>query len=150
MTTIAWDGRFLVADRQATDGYGHKRDASKILPLKDGRIFAGCGDWWDVQRVHQYLNGVGSKPESKDSAGTIGMLWAPKEGRMHTVASVGGEIVMMPITESRFAIGSGREYALAAMACGKNAAEAVEIAHVFDAFTGPRIDVFDLKRKAKR
>lgn len=47
------------------------------------------------------------------------------------------------IVEDRvFATGSGRDYALAAMHCGKSAKEAVEIAAFFDINTGKGIDVF--------
>ena len=37
------------------------------------------------------------------------------------------------------AIGSGAPYAIAAMACGKNAMDAVKIAKKFDPYTGGRI-----------
>jgi hypothetical protein len=46
------------------------------------------------------------------------------------------------------AIGSGMDFALAAMACGKTAAEAVEIAARFDPNTGGRVDVIDCQEIA--
>jgi hypothetical protein len=39
--------------------------------------------------------------------------------------------------------GSGRDFAIAAMACGKTADEAVEIASLFDVNTGNGVDVYD-------
>lgn len=45
--------------------------------------------------------------------------------------------------DSFFAIGSGRELALAAMYCGKNAKEAVEVASLFEASCGMGVDVLE-------
>lgn len=48
------------------------------------------------------------------------------------------------IETSRFAVGSGDTYATAAMACGKTAKEAVEIASQFDNGTGSEVDTLEL------
>jgi ATP-dependent protease HslVU (ClpYQ) peptidase subunit len=46
--------------------------------------------------------------------------------------------------DKQFAIGSGRDFALAAMACGKTASEAVEVASMFDSNCGNGVDTLRL------
>lgn len=53
-------------------------------------------------------------------------------------------------TEKFYAIGSGRKEALAAMACGKSAADAVRIAARFDNYTGGRVVTMSLNEKGAK
>jgi len=54
------------------------------------------------------------------------------------------EPIALPVTALFMAWGSGRDYAMGAMAMGASATEAVEIANRFDIDCGLGIDIFDL------
>lgn len=138
MTTIAFDGKTLAADRQM----GGWINVCKIFKLKDGRIAAGAGNNFDAVRCIVAWMNAGSKPADRpdipsDDAPHIlvvskcakltWIMWPYHEG--------------MPITESFFAIGSGSEYAMGAMAVGASARKAVEVACRLDAHSGKGIDV---------
>ena len=56
---------------------------------------------------------------------------------------------MWEITEGFAAVGSGSSYAMAAMACGKGAREAVAIACKYDIYSKPPIHVVTLGKKPK-
>jgi hypothetical protein len=60
--------------------------------------------------------------------------------------SAGKRPTFMPILERFWSVGSGRDFALAAMALGKTAKEAIELAHMFDASTGDKVDVIEIVR----
>lgn len=47
--------------------------------------------------------------------------------------------LFMPCSRAYHAVGSGRDFALAAMACGRSAHEAVDIAMAFDNGTGGKV-----------
>lgn len=52
-----------------------------------------------------------------------------------------------PVIERCYAVGSGSHFALAAMACGKTAVEAVRLAARFDPGTGGRVESITLRKK---
>ena len=137
MTTIAYDGKTLAADRQM----GGWMNVGKIFKLKDGSYAAGAGNNFDaIRRIVAWLI-AGSKQDARpeireqdapdllivDKHGVCNwMTWPYHEGPV--------------ITEPFFAVGSGSEYALGAMASGMSARRAIEIACRFDAHSGKGID----------
>lgn len=134
MTTIAWDGRVLAADSLLT-ACGNRAKAKKVFRLKDGSLYGGCGDYQIVLAVKAWLNG-GEKPKLDDNA-DFHCLLVKSDG----VYSLANLLVEMPIMESFAAVGSGQDFALAALHLGKSAKEAVEVACRFDVSTGGEIDV---------
>ena len=147
MTTIAWDGKTLAGDRLCTDG-SMKHDRSKIMRYQniDMGIFliayAGRVDVGD-EMVQWYAGGVWlveKYPQAqRDESTSVTFIVVERCG---DIVEYG--ITPYPIRHSKppfYAIGSGREYAMAAMHCGKTAAEAVEIAAVYDLYTGGGVDV---------
>jgi hypothetical protein len=138
MTTIAWDGKTLAADSRATSN-GMPYKAVKIFRLDDGAIFAGSGDYGQVCSVKDWLEcPIGkSKPAADDFAG----LYVTTNGEAFRLES---SLVMLPLHEPFHAIGSGRDFAMAAMHCGRAAREAVEIAIVYDVFTGGEVMAFSI------
>ena len=136
MTTIAWDGNLLAADRKGNSD-GMARDREKIIIVPDRRVaitWEGrheCGlvlaDWW--------LNGcdVDKWPafQEDDEAWTRLLIFGV------------GEILeyerlpkAQAVTETPMAWGSGRAFALGAMAANMTAAEAVKIAGRYDIYSG--------------
>lgn len=128
MTTIAFDGKSLCADTRGTAG-GFPFTNDKAYRLKDGRLYAGSGDAQDCTAVRLWLESGGDKPSCKDFVGMVigadGSIWRYED-----------KLVPFQVTAPFHAIGSGRDYAIAAMHMGKTAREAVELACLYDVYTG--------------
>ena len=143
MTTVAWDGRTLAADRQSTSNDGCRTSqVTKIRRMPDGRLAAAAGA---AARCNAYLTWLADqsqpRPAWQDSTETsVYALEVLLDGTLLKHEEHGFFVLECPFA----AMGSGASYALAAMACGKSAAEAIEIAARFDAWTGGGVDVLEL------
>ena len=137
MTTIAWDGRTLAADSRNTVG-GMPFTGIKAYRLSDGRLYAGSGSAEDCEAVLQWLETRGDKPNVKDFAAIV--IASEKCFRLED------KLVLIPVLTRFHAVGSGRDYAIAAMAMGKTAQEAVLLACRFDIYSGP--PVIELRQKS--
>lgn len=135
MTTAAWDGRTLSADTQSVNG-NLKRRVQKIFRLKDGSLFAGCGEYDDCLAAKDWLENGGAKPALKDFSALI--VTPDGAFRLET------HLIRHPIAEPFFAIGSGRDFAIMAMHLGKTSAESVALTSVYDAWTGGPIESMTL------
>lgn len=140
MTTIAWDGSTLSADRKCSIP-GHGFRSQKIYRLKNGELFAYCGesavamqllDWLDNDRDPQTYPHAMVEPE----AVTEGLLIDGKK-KIWLYERTARPI---PVKEKFFAIGSGAAYALAAMHLGKSSEMAVKVATKFDPGSGLGVD----------
>jgi ATP-dependent protease HslVU (ClpYQ) peptidase subunit len=144
MTVIAWDGRTLAADRLAS--FGTTRcTTTKIFRVRDGGLAGYAGDaafgeqvlaWYEAGAFP--LNFPASQRDRDDWAGLL-------------VIQSNGELLRYERTpypvkyqDKHFAIGSGREFALAAMHLGCDAVRAVEVACALDTGCGNGIDVLTL------
>jgi ATP-dependent protease HslVU (ClpYQ) peptidase subunit len=140
MTTIAWDGRILAADRQSTWG-GTATKTRKIFRgvHPDGRkVIYGCaGLTHECQAFTRWINGEIEKPDLTDitilSIDHLGRVWYASQAMLWARLRV-----------KQWAIGTGCDYALGAMAAGKSAAEAIRIASKLDVNTGFGVDVLEL------
>lgn len=144
MTCIAFDGKTLAADKRFTFACV-SRTTTKIFRLPDGRLAAIAGDGASGFETIEWIK-AGSDPEkfpacqrNRDSRATVTIFG--KDG----VWLYESEPTPAPIEDRFFADGSGRDYAMAAMHCGKTAREAVEIACLFDHGCGNGIDVLELE-----
>lgn len=143
MTVIAWDGTTLAADKAGTN-CGYRRTVTKIFRVPDGIVgFAGDGsramallEWF-----RDGMNPAKYPAFQSDPDLAVGCIFIGQDGRncayLHT-----------PYPEhhlDRFdAIGSGRDYALAAMYLGLDARRAVEVACALDNGCGNGIDTLEL------
>jgi hypothetical protein len=140
MTTIAWDGKTLAADSRATSN-GMPYKVVKIFILVDGSLFAGSGDYGQIIAVKEWLENPGmQKPDVSDFAG----LLVTTDGVLFKLEDTLGRL---PVYEAFHAIGSGRDFAMAAMHCGRTAREAIDIASLYDVFTGGDVVAFDIDRR---
>lgn len=143
MTTIAFDGRYLVADSLANQG-GLRLSVNKLQEgmFCDGMkyIFGLSGDIADMRVVLTQLNSTASLQAALEhnweqwynkSDLQPGVILCVPGARSYTMA---GSVWML--LDGPHACGHGRDYALAAMECGRSAVEAVSIAAQFDLFTG--------------
>ena len=58
MTTLAWDGHHLAADRQCNGAF--KSRARKLWRLGDGRLFGGAGEIEQILAVRAWLEKGGT------------------------------------------------------------------------------------------
>jgi len=130
---------------------GLKRTTTKIFKVEtenvgtfETALLAGCGDSAFINQMVDWYR-RGAKPEDypaqqrdKDDWQTIAVF---KKGEFIEIY----ERTPFPviIEDVFFACGSGRDFALGAMACGKTAREAIEIAAQFDCGTGMGIDTLE-------
>lgn len=145
MSVVAWDGQTLAADRRAV--YQNlARTTRKIFRLDANRLVGFAGEIGAGLEMVQWLKG-GARPKTFPAAQRDEKSWVPV-----VVVVRGGEIKMYERTpyparvlDSKYAIGSGRDFALAAMYLQRSAREAVEITCEFDTSCGNGIDVLEFE-----
>ncbi len=144
MTVIAFDGRTLAADKRALIG-GLSRSTTKIHRV--GASLVGfAGDGAQGMEMLAWLR-KGAKPVAFPESQRDDDDWASV-----IVVRPGGFIDLYERTpypiryeDKIFAVGSGRDFALAAMHLGLSAKQAVEVACVFDPGCGNGVDELRLR-----
>lgn len=143
MTVIAWDGKTLAADKQATNN-GLKLVVTKIMKAEINGVkslVAVAGDMAQALNVVNWLINGGEFPASQHSADD----WQPiviinRRGVFKYEQSPQPILYEGPY----FSMGSGADVAMAAMHLGKAAEEAVELACALCASCGMGIDTLTL------
>lgn len=140
MTTIAWDGKTLAGDKQVTTG-GTATRATKVFKLESNGsvqyLVGFSGDLADGQAFVSYARNGFTGPLPKFNA-----LCAIVIGRDRSVIcyhNTNEGPANMGVLDA-WALGSGSDYALGAMAFGANAVQAVEVSTKLDVNTGMGID----------
>lgn len=143
MTTIAWDGYTLAADKRSIYD-GVNQIVTKIHRAGDCLV-GGSGEFAFILAMIEWVK-AGRNPADFPDHQRNEKDWQPT-----MVVDARGtcwlyERTPQPIRwERRFAaIGSGKHYAIAAMHLGENAANAVKLASIYDAGTGDGVDVLGL------
>jgi len=140
MTVIAWDGTTLAADKQMSCG-NTTSIVTKICYVPEHRAIVGaCGSIAQLQEfLAWFKNGqkIDNYPKNMNNKDEFASGIAIKDD----CAYLYQESPYPTYIESPFfAIGSGRDFAIAAMHCGKTAKEAVEIASLYDAYCENGVD----------
>lgn len=142
MSVIAWDGKTMAADKRVTIGT-LIRTTTKIFKV-DKALVGYAGDTDVCGELLAWFSS-GADPEKyptwirdKDIWGNLMVVWP--DGDVWKFERSGHPIKFPP---QQFAIGCGRDYALAAMHLGKTAAEAVEVACTLDSGCGNGVDVLE-------
>lgn len=137
MTVIVWDGITLAADRQITDG-GLVSAGTKLFIHRDGsRACAFCGSYVQGMMLKDWYLG-GAWVEKWPGGCSDTTLIVLDE---HGCAEYSEFPVRQPI-ELTYAWGSGRDYAIGAMAMGATATQAVGVANRFSNECGFGLDEF--------
>ena len=145
MTTIAYDGNTMVADTLAVDSWGLRERSVKIWS-NPHVIIGGAGEsgqinrWWftlDQDTVLSDLLTAGYAPYVKDNNDPSLIIVDRSTGRI--LRHAGGAFV--PVSRTFHAVGSGRDFALAAMHLGHTAKDAVLLASKFDNNTGSDLTI---------
>ncbi len=143
MTVIAWDGKTLAADKRAVNGT-LPRTTTKIFRAA-GMLVGASGDHAvALQLLRWHRDGADPKEFPKAAEGDSVSLLVIHPGNrvwLYTSGPVAAEF-----HDRHFAIGSGRDFAIAAMHLGKTAVEAVEIACLFDNYCGNGVDTLEFER----
>lgn len=160
MTTIAFDGKMMAGDSCWSYDDAVNSLATKIHRLSSGALLGGAGD--NDARLYAKLLDKVKTPSGLPSRADIlaircdylGLLVLPR-GRMFKIAGThlseanwGGDfkddIGIWEINAPFAAIGTGRPFALGAMAAGKSAQDAVRIACRFDLNSRPPVHAIKL------
>lgn len=143
MTVIAWDGKTLAADKRADMG-GHHNTTTKIHRVND-TLVAFCGTAAIGREMVEWVKrgaDPGTFPAAqRDPDKCCGLLVIHADGALRKYEETPYPILF---EQRQFAMGSGRDYARAAMHLGKTAAEAVAVACEFDPGCGNGVDTLDL------
>jgi hypothetical protein len=141
MTTIAWDGVTLAADRKRSL-WGTPMPAVKIFRgFRKGEemLFGLAGDSGECVHYRRQVFGLAPTIEYRN----IAIICIDGERRVwHADESM----LWVPITLPWWAVGSGSDYALGAMAAGQPARRTIEIASKLDKDTGLGIDILRFSR----
>lgn len=147
MSVVAWDGKTIAADRQATNG-SRKFTQSKLLRVESGEIIAWTG---------MTENGLTMARWYKDGADPAKFpfdVQTKEDWSRLIVASASGVVVYerlpepQEVEDSFDAWGSGADFAIGALAMGADACQAVAVASRFDAFCGFGVESFTLRAEA--
>lgn len=149
MTVIAWDGKTLAADKAAT-WVGFQNTVTKIYRVPGGLVGL-CGDSDRALELLAWFRAgrdVGAWPrdgQNRDDRGAA--VFIDEAGRCFSY-----EKTPYPQHNEQafYAIGSGRDYALAAMHLGHDARKAVEVACALDNCCGRGIDTLTLYTKKRQ
>ena len=144
MTTIAYKDGILAANSMIMAGsrIATSMSAVKIVRLADGRLVGLCGQMRHMKPLVAFLEGRSDRyPDMERDATAI--VVAP-DGRVELHFGRHADEAFEEEAEF-YAIGSGAELALGAMAFGAGAAEAVAAAIRFDTGSGGEIRSLELK-----
>lgn len=139
MTTIAWDGYSLSADKRSVNNTVIST-VTKCRKISN-KLVAGAGAMDTILAMFNWIEN-GENPETFPSCQQDENLWSPILIITEDKRILKYERTPHPIEyeDNFFAIGSGRDFALCAMHLGKTSKEAIEIASKFDASTGNGVD----------
>lgn len=160
MTTIVWDGEVLAADTQVTQASGNKVPVTKLFRIKNGIIGAIYGSLPSVYKIQRWVEKNHTKAfKKKDITGYPDEFNSEGEEVGSVIVIDGtnkglnGKPVIYEYTQygpdpityldtSEYAWGSGASYARGYMYAMKwsnlsfSSVAAVEVASLFDAYTG--------------
>jgi ATP-dependent protease HslVU (ClpYQ) peptidase subunit len=142
MTCIAWDGKTLAADKRAS--YGITITTVTKIRRINGLLVGGSGETSFIGMMLDWIE-KGRDPAAFPKTQQDKDDWQPI-----LVIELDGSTSLYERTahpirheQQHIAIGSGREFAMAAMHLGCTARAAVEVAIALDCGCGNGIDVLD-------
>jgi hypothetical protein len=145
VTTIAWDGEAMAADKRANVS-GSRITVSKIRRGRDGNLVGIAGSMALFEDIFAWLCEGEKRPEAQGEKGDwCEVLEVTAEGRVFRHERLG----RFEVQDKQYAVGSGSDFARAAMACGMSAAEAVKLAARFDTATGDGVESMPLREEAQ-
>jgi hypothetical protein len=132
MTTIAWDGEVMAADKRANVA-GSRITVTKIRRGRGGNLVGIAGNVSLFEDIFGWLCDGEKRPDAQGEKGDwceVLEVTADREVFRHE------RLGRFQIEDKQYAIGSGGDFARSAMACGLSAVDAVRMASRFDTATG--------------
>lgn len=141
MTVICWDGKTLAADKRVS--FGTSISTTTKIHRIDGMLVGFSGNATQGAACVQWVRGGMDRSNypCSQNEDLCSLLVILPDGAIHYYSKTPDPLV---IEDNTFAIGSGSEYADAAMYLGKTAREAVEVAIALDSGCGNGIDTLEL------
>lgn len=142
MTCIAWDGKTLAADKRVS--FGASISTTTKIHRIDGML-VGCagGAAQGVSCIQWVRDGMDrSQYPAAQKEDPCSLLIIQPNGAIHYYSKTPDPLM---VDDKTFAIGSGSEYAEAALYLGKTAREAVEVAIALNSGCGNGIDTLELE-----
>lgn len=144
MTVIVWDGKTLAADKRTSFG-GQHATVTKLYRLRG--FLVGCAGGSAQNAEMRAWFAAGADPEKlpacqRDAEKCVSMLVIAPDGSVTQYENSPHPFV---IENKSWAIGSGRDFAMAAMYLGCDAHRAVEVASMLDLNCGNGIDTLTLE-----
>jgi hypothetical protein len=133
VTTIAWDGKTLAADKCSWSG-GVRRTVRKVFKIVNkerGTLLVGfCGTASFCLQVLAWMEGKGERPNpaawfTPQQMGDQCCLAIDQQGNVWCLAN---DLHWQPMEERIYAHGAGQEFAWGALEAGATAVRAIEIA----------------------
>lgn len=146
MTVIAWDGHILAGDKRSSSGT-LIRTVTKIHRLQQGRGLVGfAGESAHCRQMLAWLN-AGENPETipanqKDKDDWVMTMVIRPDKKIHLFERSAYPFIL---EQNKYAIGSGRDFAIMAMHLGKTAREAVILTAMYDSSCGNGVDVLEME-----
>lgn len=133
----------MAADRRVT--FGNTISSVKKLFCIDNDIVGIAGTVTDQQNFLFWYESLSKDPASYPEMhdGSTAIVYSDADKCLYKYEKSPHPI---KIEAAFFAIGSGRDFAIAAMHCGKSAYEAAQIACLYDAYCGGWIDQIVIKK----
>lgn len=140
MTTVAYKDGVMAADKQMG---GYSGIITKVYRIGDSLVGLSGSDYAACLKVVDWLADGGDPDEKPDLGDSdIHILLVDSEG---TIFLYNNNLYPMPMEQEFFAVGSGMDYAIGAMAMGGSAADGVRVASRFDPGTGQGVDCLVLE-----
>lgn len=148
MSVVAFDGKLIAADRQATTA-DMRVSTTKLIRLEGGRVAAFVGDLDHGIAMLDWLIAGGDSaqwPAFQRGPDWVRLVigFAPSAGASPIVMMYEREPRPLMVEQFPIAWGSGRDFAMGAMSAGADARRAVEIASQHSIHCGMGVDVIDL------
>lgn len=135
MTVVIWDGKTLAADKQATNA-GLKRRVTKLRRIR-GHLCGVAGDFDYAEEIFAWFEkgaDPATYPDFQKGDNWVSFLVISPDRRILKYERSPHPI---DFTEANYyAMGSGRDFAMAAVYLGFDAATGVEVASVFESSCG--------------
>ena len=148
MTIIAWDGRTLAADKRTS--FGTEFTTTTKIKRINGSLVGCAGDTALCAAMFAWAEAgyaIDAFPhEQKDRVICVSMLVINPDGR---VLHYGPQPHPFTIEDKTYTIGSGSQFAAAAMHLGLDAHRAVEVACELDINCGNGIDTLILEQQSQ-
>ena len=158
MTTIAWDGEILASDSRSTSGITIVSESEKkVVKSETGELwrvlgnrviaFACSGNASMPLELKSYLEvGLNFNTQMRESLSFSAIVICENQGWEIYKSEGSKDIDIQPLSPKR-AIGSGADFATAALAMGKSSIDAVEVAILCDVYSGGDIQSFTINYK---